>query len=723
MKIRRKQRQKRTHAVPWGALVAVAAVCFVCYCGVQGVLHVIDDWTEDLPSVENSDAFAYSEKTRVYASDGTTLLAEFYLQDQEPVAIDQVSAYVLEGTVATEDERFYEHDGVDLMGIARALVNNLLGGDLEGASTITQQLVRGTLLSSEATEISLKRKIREAQLALEMEKVYSKDEILMMYLNTINYGDGCYGIEAAARHYFQKSALDLTIAEAATLVGIPQSPTYNNPVTYPENCQKRRNVVLDRMLSNNVISQEEHDAAQAEPLALNLAPTRAEDGIYLYPYFTSHVRQQLLESLSYDQVFAGGLTVYTTIDPTLQGYAEQAAEEAYASMADSGDTDVKFSLTCVDPNTGYVLAMIGGRSWGKGEGQTEFNLATDARRQAGSAFKVFTLAAAIEQGIDPKTKIDCSRSYEYNGWKVSNSTGADYGTRSLESATWVSSNTGFARLVTEEGGVSPSSVVEMAARMGVSGTEEEGFTTGPAITLGVAGTNTLAMASAYGVLATGGVRYEASCITQVLDADGNAVLDNTAPEGKQVLSPEVSYAVTRVLEGVLTQSGATAYGYTLSSGQVAAGKTGTSELSRDLWFCRLHAPAFLCRVVGRRPRARAVERRVEQARMEDFHGLGPAGARAAGLPHRSRPEIRQRVHQTPPDHLGRRGEGEDRGPCRQESGRGQGRAGRRDGGRAVQRRRGGRRRHKHRIQGRRLHGVRCRRAPTPRCRYRPRWWA
>ena len=328
MKIRRKQRQKRTHAVPWGALVAVAAVCFVCYCGVQGVLHVIDEWTEDLPSVENSDAFAYSEKTRVYASDGTTLLAEFYLQDQEPVAIDQVSAYVLEGTVATEDERFYEHDGVDLMGIARALVNNLMGGDLEGASTITQQLVRGTLLSSEATEISFKRKIREAQLALEMEKVYSKDEILMMYLNTINYGDGCYGIEAAARHYFQKSALDLTIAEAATLVGIPQSPTYNNPVTYPENCQKRRNVVLDRMLSNNVISQEEHDAAQAEPLALNLAPTRAEDGIYLYPYFTSHVRQQLLESLSYDQVFAGGLTVYTTIDPTLQGYAEQAAEEA-----------------------------------------------------------------------------------------------------------------------------------------------------------------------------------------------------------------------------------------------------------------------------------------------------------------------------------------------------------------------------------------------------------
>ncbi len=593
MKIRRKQRQKRTHAVPWGILIAVAAVCFVAYCGVQGVMHIVDEWTEGLPSVEDSQVVSYSEKTRVYANDKTTLLAEFYLQDQEPVTIDQVNEYVLKGTVATEDERFYEHEGVDLMGIARALVNNLLGGDLEGASTITQQLVRGTLLSDEATEISFKRKIREAQLALEMEKVYSKDDILMMYLNTINYGDGCYGIEAAAQHYFQKSALDLTIAEAATLVGIPQSPTYNNPVTYPENSQKRRNTVLDRMFSNNVITKEEHDAAQAEPLTLNLAPTRSEDGIYLYPYFTSYVRQQLLESLSYDQVFAGGLTVYTTIDPTLQGYAEQAAQEAYESMADSGDTDVKLSLTCVDPHTGYVLAMIGGRDYGKGEGQTEFNLATDARRQAGSSFKMFTLAAAIEQGISPQTKIDCSRNYEYNGWKVSNSTGADYGIRSLESATWVSSNTGYARLVTDPDGVSPASVKEMAARLGVSGTEEEGFTSGPAITLGVAGTNTLSMASAYGTLSTGGVRYEDSCITQILDKDGNVAYDNTNPQGEQVLSPEVSYAVTRVLEGVLTQG--TAAGYTLSSGQIAAGKTGTSDLSRDLWFCG-YTPQLSCAV-------------------------------------------------------------------------------------------------------------------------------
>lgn len=589
MKIRRKQRQKRTHAVPWGIVVALVSVCFTGYCGVQGVLHITDEWTRDLPSVHDSEAFAYSDKTRIYANDKTTLLAEFYLQDQEPVTIDQVCDYVVRGTVATEDERFYQHDGVDLRGIARALVNNLRGGNLEGASTITQQLVRNTLLSNEANEISLKRKVREAQLALDMEKAYSKDEILMMYLNTINYGDGCYGIEAAAQHYFQKSALDLTLAEAATLIGIPQSPTYNNPVAYPDNCKKRRNVVLDRMLSNSIITVEEHDAAQAEELVLNVAPAKSADGIYAFPYFTSYVRHELLNMLSYEQVFDGGLTIYTTIDPTLQGYAEDAAQAAYDSMADSGDGDVKLSLTCIDPNTGYVLAMIGGRDYN----ENEFNLATDAKRQAGSSFKAFTLTAAIEQGIDPLSKLDCSASYEYNGWEVANSGNADYGTRTLEGATWVSSNTGFARLVTDPDGVSPASVVDMAKRLGVTGTTEEGYGAYPAITLGVAQTNTLHMASAYGTFAANGMHYEDSCITQILDKDGAAIYDNTDPKGEQVITHEVSYAVTRVLEGVLTQG--TARGYTLSSGQVAAGKTGTSDKSRDLWFCG-YTPQLSCAV-------------------------------------------------------------------------------------------------------------------------------
>ena len=212
MKIRRKQRETRTHAAKWLLLVAAAAFCFVAYQGVQGVLHVIDDWTSDLPSLSSTDAFNYAQESTMYAGDQSTLLAEFQLEKRDPLAsADQVSPYVLKGTVDTEDVRFYEHTGVDLPGIARAVLVNLGGGALEGASTITQQLVRNTVLSEEANDISFERKIREAQLAVDMEKMYSKDEILLMYLNTINYGDGCYGIEAAAQNYFQVSALNLTI--------------------------------------------------------------------------------------------------------------------------------------------------------------------------------------------------------------------------------------------------------------------------------------------------------------------------------------------------------------------------------------------------------------------------------------------------------------------------------------------------------------------------------
>ena len=224
----------RTHATKWSLLIVCAALCFVAYWGVQGVLKVMEGWTTDLPSIEDTDFANNARESVMYAGDGSTLLAEFQLEKRSPVTIDQVSPYVLQGTVDTEDVRFYEHNGVDIAGIARALVNNMMGGALEGASTITQQLVRNTILTQEATDISIKRKIREAELAVDMEKRYSKDEILLMYLNTINYGDGCYGIEAAAQNYFQVPASELTLTQAATLVGIPQSPTYLNPKEYPE---------------------------------------------------------------------------------------------------------------------------------------------------------------------------------------------------------------------------------------------------------------------------------------------------------------------------------------------------------------------------------------------------------------------------------------------------------------------------------------------------------
>ena len=585
MKIRRKQREKRTHAVKWAFLVAAAALCFVAYWGVQGALHVMASWTDDLPSIADTDFTNSAEESVMYASDGSTLLAEFQLEKRDPVTIDQVSPFVLKGTVDTEDVRFYEHTGVDLAGIARALVNNITGGQLEGASTITQQLVRNTILTQEANEISIERKIREAELATEMEKQYSKDEILLMYLNTINYGDGCYGIEAAAQNYFQVSAADLTLTQAATLVGIPQSPTYLNPKAYPEACLERRNTVLDRMLTAGDISQEEHDAAQAEDLNLNPAPEAPSDGIYAYPYFTSYVRTQLFADdnpydVSYADLFEGGLTIYTSLDTGLQ----QKAEEACANQLDRMSSDLDCSLIAVDNATGQVKAMVGGKDYGA----SQVNLATGtggSGRMAGSTFKAFTLTAAIEQGISPETLIDCSSPLKLSGGhEVTNFGGADYGIRTIQGATAVSSNTGFVRLSQEIG---PTSVTEMAERLGIP---SEKLSPVEVVTLGSTAVTPLEMARAYSTFATGGIQRDSVVITKIVDKNGTVIYE-AGDTSKRVLTEEVAGATTKVLKTVFTEG--TARGASPSNGQVVAGKTGTSENYIDHWLVG-YSPTLSC---------------------------------------------------------------------------------------------------------------------------------
>ena len=268
----------------------------VIVAGCSGIYALGSSWIGDLEGYDVSDASQLNSSlpSVVLASDGTQL-ARFQVEYRDPVELDEISDYVLEGTVATEDERFYEHGGFDLAGIARAVYVNLTGSGKEGASTITQQYVRNTILADEMTDISFKRKVREMYLSVKMEEQYSKDEILLMYLNTINYGSGAYGIQAASQRYFSKDASELTLAEAATLIGIPQSPTYNNPF-YGDgsNCLNRRNLVLDRMLSNGYITQEEHDAAQAEEIVLNPTETTV-DGLEQYPYFASYVRDLLMD--------------------------------------------------------------------------------------------------------------------------------------------------------------------------------------------------------------------------------------------------------------------------------------------------------------------------------------------------------------------------------------------------------------------------------------------
>lgn len=592
MKPRRKQREKRAHAGLWAIIIVLAGFGLVGYGCYQGLLSLIDDWCADLPSVQDTDAFDLPEQSTIYANDGTTVLAEMYMEKREPVTIDQVSPYVLKGTVATEDERFYQHGGVDLQGILRAVAVNLAGGQ-EGASTITQQYVRNTILSSEMNDISIKRKVREMTLANEMEQIYSKDQILMMYLNTINYGDNCYGIQAAAKHYYSTNASDLTIAQAATLIGIPNSPTMYNPVTNPDNALDRRNVVLSRMLTNGVITQAEYDAAKAEDLGLNVEEETGTNGIYLYKYFTSYVREQILATYDHETVFQGGLKIVTTIDPQMQGYAEEAVKKQY-DKGGLASSKQEFALTLVDPNTGFIKAMIGGKSYDA----DQYNIATSsAGTQVGSTFKAFTVTDAIEKGINPQTTyMNCDKGpVEVNGAQIYNYGKHDYGTLSIADMTAVSSNTGFIRLVTDSSsGVTPESIKNVAVRMGLN---ENNIGTAPTITLGVYNANTTEMASAYGTFATGGVHRDATGIVKVTDRSGNVLQDNSAGmEGQQVITDSVAYAVTQVLEGVIYNSSlGTATAAALPSGQIAAGKTGTTDDWHDLWFVG-YTPQLSCAV-------------------------------------------------------------------------------------------------------------------------------
>ncbi len=331
------------------------------------------------------------------------------------------------------------------------------------------------------------------------------------------------------------------------------------------------------MLTNGDITQEEYDAAVATPLELNLSDI-STDGIYKYPYFTSYVRDTLLNDYAYtsDELFQGGLTVITTIDPKTQDAAEAAAATKLASV----DPALEIGSVAIDPDNGYIRAMVGGKDWES----SKVNVATGSGgggRPAGSTFKTYTLVAAIEAGIDPEaTYVNCSSTAELPGWNVHNFGYTDYGTRTIARAFAVSSNTGFARLAMSLG---PEKIVETAHRMGV----ESDLVAEGGLTLGADSSpvTPLEMADAYATIANGGTHYEATPILQVIDSDGNVLIDNTNPTGERVLSAEVAHAATEVMKLVVNSSEGTGRSAVLSSGQPVAGKTGTQENYMDIWFC------------------------------------------------------------------------------------------------------------------------------------------
>ena len=588
---RRARDRAKTHAAP---VILISVLGFMLVAGVAfgiGMLGNIDRWLSDLPDYTNADEYLVSEPTHILdAADNE--IATFFVQNRASVTADQVSPWVLKGTVDVEDERFYEHPGVDIIGIGRAVLAQLSGRS-EGASTITQQLVRNTILSEEQFDQTIERKVREAFVALEMEKIYSKDEILMMYLNCIYYGHGAYGIQAASKTYLSKNASDLTLAEAALLIGLPNSPSYYDPTVNPEVAIERRNKVLGNMLRRETITQEEYDAALAEPLALNVTEI-SDSGITVYsqPYFVDYVKSLLEEEFSTDVLFKGGLTVKTTIDPNIQAVAEGAAianiDRYPAASRENLDLDI--GMTIIDPKTGFIKAMVGGRDYNRvdqdANGQEvapHLNHAIN-RRQPGSSFKAFTLATAISMGMNPNIIINCNSPLTWQIPGQEDYHGQNYGNESmgyisLARATEKSSNTGYLQVAEAVGN---QNIIAMCNKLGIDTAHLPDVLT---MTLGTGQVNTVEMATAYAAFANGGYHRDPVAISEILSRDGKTIYKHE-DDAQQVLSTGAAAAVTDVLEGVLT-NGTGVWGRP-NINQPVAGKTGTSgttDEANDLWFC------------------------------------------------------------------------------------------------------------------------------------------
>lgn len=543
--------------------------------GVAGGFAMVSGWLTDLPNLDDPTAFSVAQTTKIYSADNK-LIANLYLENRQVVELDGISPYLQNALVAVEDERFYQHNGFDAVGIVRAFVkNSVAGGVEEGASTITQQYIRNTILADERYDISYRRKVREAYLAYELEQRLSKEEVLSMYLNTVYFGEGAYGAESAALTFFNKHASELSIAEAALLAGLPQSPSRLSPYTNAEGAVSRRQWVLSKMHEQDYITDAEYEAAKVEELQLERAPQLDEQGVYSAPYFVAHVKKLLQDEYGTGLVFKGGLTVYTTLDTTMQDRAEAACRKVM-NRADDPD----YALVSIEPQTGKIKALVGGRDWAT----NKFNFATQAKRQPGSSFKMFTLVTALKQGMPPTRKVDStSPAVIPTGGKPWRVTGGGKGYITLQQATVGSVNAAFARLIAEMGA---EPVVETAHDMGIT-SDVQPFLS---ITLGSQEVTPLEMTSAYATLANEGTHIPPVAIDKIVDSHGDTIFE-ASYKGTEAISPSVAYATTQILKGVI--SGGTARRAAI--GRPAAGKTGTTQDYRDAWFCG-YTPQLACAV-------------------------------------------------------------------------------------------------------------------------------
>ncbi|MFP4501153.1 MAG: penicillin-binding protein 1A [Candidatus Hydrogenedentota bacterium] len=567
-----------------------------------GFVYVLEDAKETIAVLEE---FRPRVGSKVYSWDGE-LLGEFMEEQRQLLRLSEIPLHVQKAFIATEDQLFYEHKGVNPLAIASALIDNLQSRRPRGASTITQQVVRNIEPLEVGTEVSYKRKLREAVVALQVERQFTKDEILELYLNQIFLGKSAYGVEAASQQYFNKSCRDLTLAEAALLAGITRAPNSQNPLVNPEAALERRGVVLRQMLDDcRFIGQEKYEQAMAEDIEASVvtAEERAafEEGQtdvwqpnrFKAPYFVEEVRRFLLDRYDMDAVFGKGFEIHTTIDMRMQ----RAAEEVLLTALDAFDEKKKESLeargrleefmpvsgalVCIDnrdPYQGFVRAMVGGRDFE----EQKYNTVTQAKRQPGSSVKPFVWAVALSNGLTPSTVMIDEPIVRYDGlgrpYRPHNF-GNDYaGPITLRRALEKSVNIISIKLIERVG---LPEVRALLNRCGISTPIDD--TAGLTVALGTPDFIPLEHCVAYSCFANRGMRYDPVMVTEVLNRDG---LTRYEYENEQrierAMSANLAYVVTHLLEGVAT------YGTGARSRDLErprAGKTGTTNENRNVWFC------------------------------------------------------------------------------------------------------------------------------------------
>jgi penicillin-binding protein 1A len=546
---------------------------FVVFILVMTVFGVIGFYafTMDLPGIDALKDYRPSISSRVY-DDKNELIDEFFLEDRKLIKIKEVPRVVVQAFVAAEDSRFFAHKGFDLQSIFRAVFKNIEAGHIiQGGSTITQQVAKMMYLSPEK---KYTRKFKEAILAYKIDRYLTKDEILNLYLNQIYLGHGTYGIESASLGYFGKSARELKLHEAALLAGMPKAPSNYSPFLHYDKAKQRQHYVLTRMKEDGYISQEEMEKAYAAPM--NLRSIRPKDK--MAAYFVETVRRYVQEKYGADVLYKEGLSIYTTLDLTAQKYAGEAMERGLKELEERNKYKsglVQGALFCMDVRTGAIRAMVGGRDFN----QSEFNRATQSRRQAGSAFKPIIYTAAFDKGMTPATVIDDSPlavddvSQPDGIWRPKNFDDKFMGPITMRTALVLSRNVVTVKILQEIG---IDYAVSYAMNMGITSPLVRTLS----LALGASGVTLQELVQAYGVLANQGQKVSPFFIKKIVDRTGN-VFEETKVQPEQVIDPRIAFITTHVMQDVVTSGTGTRV---RSIGRPVAAKTGTTNDTRDAWF-------------------------------------------------------------------------------------------------------------------------------------------